>query len=135
HPRAIIESKIMIQKFLERLILFTTVIAGAAIALMMLQVSLDVLLRFTVGKGLPGTLTIVSDYYMVIAAFVPLAYAELRKAHIQMELVTDLLPPRLSHRLQGWMLLPTALVVGLLTWRGLEEALKQHAIGASKVQG
>lgn len=124
-----------IQKIVEHVISWTTIVAGAAITLMMLHISFDVLLRYASGRGMPGTLSIVSYYYMVIAAFVPLAFAELRNAHIQMELITDLLPSREGRILQGWVLVPTALVTGVLTWRGFEIALSQTRIGAAQIQG
>lgn len=119
----------------DRMVSILTICAGIAIALMMFHVSIDVLLRYTIGKGLPGTLTIVSYYYMVIVAFMPLAYAELKQSHIQMEVLTELLPARSQFRLQGWLLVPTALVTGVLTWRGSEEAMTQYAIGAVQIQG
>ena len=122
-------------RLLARTTSLATLIAGIAIALMMLHVSLDVAFRYLLGAPLPGTLTIVTYYYMVIAAFVPLAFAELRRAHISKEIVTDLLPRRGRNMLEGWMLVPTGLVTGLLTWRGFEEALKQQAIGAAQIQG
>lgn len=109
--------------------------AGLAIVAMMVQVSVDVALRYVTGTGLPGTLTIVSYYYMVIVAFVPLGFAELKRAHIQMELVTDMMPGRLSHLVTGWGLLPTGIVTGMLALRGYEEALNQARIGAAQVQG
>lgn len=111
------------------------VAAGLSVFLMMVQVALDVALRALFGTGIPGTLTIVSYYYMVIVAFVPLAFAELRRAHIQMELVTDLMPPAFGRHITGWQLLPVGLITGGLTWRGYEEALKQMERGASQVQG
>ena len=81
-----------ISRFLSTCATCTSVLAGAAVALMMVQVTLDVAMRHLFGSPLPGTLTIVSYYYMVIAAFVPLALAEQRDAHISVEFVTDLMP-------------------------------------------
>ena len=123
------------ERILGRVIKAVSIAAGLSIVAMMLQVTADVALRYLTGTGLPGTLTIVSYYYMVIVAFVPLAFAELQRAHIQMELVTDLLPRRLSRQIGGWGLLFTGLVTGALTVRGFEEALNQMRIGASQVQG
>ncbi|MCA1243314.1 TRAP transporter small permease [Stappia stellulata] len=123
------------ERLLARGIKAVSIAAGLSIVAMMLQVTADVALRYLTGTGLPGTLTIVSYYYMVIVAFVPLAFAELQRAHIQMELVTDLLPRRLSRQIGGWGLLFTGLVTGALTVRGFEEALNQMRIGASQVQG
>ncbi|WP_084649930.1 TRAP transporter small permease [Stappia stellulata] len=123
------------ERILAGTIKAVSIAAGLSIVAMMLHVTADVALRYLTGTGLPGTLTIVSYYYMVIVAFVPLAFAELQRAHIQMELVTDLLPQRLSRQIGGWGLLFTGLVTGALTVRGFEEAVNQMRIGASQVQG
>lgn len=112
-----------------------TILGGIAIALMMVHVSLDVLCRHVFNSPLPGTLTMVTYYYMVIATFVPLAHAEAKQAHISVEVATDLMPLRVQHHLQGWMYLATATIVGLLAWRTWLEALKSMQLGASQVQG
>ena len=58
-------------RWLSGLTDFTTLIGGLAIALMMLHITADVVLRFLFSSPPPGTITYVSNYYMVIAAFVP----------------------------------------------------------------
>jgi TRAP-type C4-dicarboxylate transport system permease small subunit len=108
---------------------------GVAIALMMVRVSLDVRCRYAVKSPLRGTLTIVICYYMNIATFVPLAYAEHRRAHISVEVAIELMPARVRHHLQGWMYLATAAVMVVLTRRTWGEALKNRDLGASQVQG
>lgn len=112
-----------------------TILGGIAIAFMMAHVSLDVLFRHVFNSPLPGTLTMVTYYYMIIATFVPLAHAESKRAHISVEVATDLMPLRVQHHLQGWMYLATAIVVGMLAWRTWLEALKSMRLGASQVQG
>ncbi len=113
-----------------------TTIAGAlAIAFMMLHISADVIARFLFDTPLPGTITIVSNYYMIIAAFIPLAFAEQKEAHISVEVVTELLPAAVQKHLAGWMLLVSLSVFALLTARTWGEAVAKHAIGASTVQG
>ncbi|MEY8828899.1 TRAP transporter small permease [Sedimentitalea sp. XS_ASV28] len=113
----------------------TSVLAGLAVALMMVQVTLDVFMRHVFGQPLMGTLTIVSYYYMVIAAFVPLALAEQRNAHISVEFVTERFPEQVQHHLAGIMLLPAAAVAALLTWRTWEAAWRAVSIGASQTNG
>ncbi|WP_416391404.1 TRAP transporter small permease [Alloalcanivorax xenomutans] len=66
-------------RWLSKITNLMTVIGGLAIALMMLHVTADVVGRFVFGTPIPGTITIVSHYYMIVAAFVPLAYAEQKK--------------------------------------------------------
>lgn len=111
------------------------IMGGVAIAFMMIHVTADVVMRYVLNRPLPGTLTVVTYYYMILATFLPLAFAERMRAHISVEVVTELLPGRVRHHLQGWMLLPTALVMGLIAWRSLDAALAARELGASQVQG
>lgn len=112
-----------------------TVVAGLAIALMMLHVTADVVMRSVFNRPLPGTITIVSNYYMVIAAFVPLAFAERRNGHISVEVVTELLPPHVRKHLAGWMLTISGATFAVLAVRTWGEAMVKYQIGASIVQG
>ena len=122
-------------KLLSRIINAMTVISGLAIALMMVHIVLDVVLRNFFNYPLPGTMTIVSYYYMAIAAFMPLAFAEQKSAHISVEVVTELMPKGVQRHLAGWMLLFSAVVFALMTVRSWEEAMSKYGIKASIVQG
>lgn len=102
---------------------------------MMLQVTIDVGLRHFTGYPLMGTLTIVSFYYMVIAAFIPLALAEHRDAHISVEFVTDLMPTRIQHHVAGLILIPSILIGVILTWRTFEAAIRAFNMGTSETNG
>ena len=88
-------------RWLSRLTNFMTVLGGLAIALMMLHVTADVVARFLFGTPIPGTITVVSHYYMIVAAFVPLAFAEQKEGHISVEVVTERLPAFVQKHLQG----------------------------------
>ena len=67
---------------LERLAQGLTIIGSATLALMMVHICADVVLKFVLSKPLSGTLEIVSGYYMVITIFAPLALVELRREAI-----------------------------------------------------
>ena len=125
----------LLSRLLARAANWTSVLAGLAVVAMMLQVTLDVTLRYLIGKPLMGTLTMVSFYYMVIVAFVPLALAEQRDAHISVDFVTEALPVRLKYHLAGLMLAPAALVGGILTWRTFEAAMRAFRMGAAETSG
>lgn len=122
-------------KVLSRLVDAVTVLSGLAIALMMLHITADVIARYAFNYPLPGTITVVSNFYMVLVAFLPLAFAEQKAAHISVEVVTERLPGWLQKHLAGWMLLVSAAVFALLTARTWQEATAKHAINASIVQG
>lgn len=112
-----------------------TILGGLAIALMMVHVSADVAMRYIFNKPLPGTLAVVTYYYMILATFLPLAFAEYRRSHISVEVLTDRMPARVRHHLQGWMLLPTSVVMGLVAWRTFDAAVSAWDLGAAQVQG
>lgn len=122
-------------RLLSRLIDLMTVISGLAIALMMLHVTLDVIMRYVFDIPLPGTITVVSYYYMAIAAFMPLAFAEQKSAHISVEVVTERFPSWVQKHLAGWLLLVSATVFALMTVRTWGEAMSKYGINASIVQG
>lgn len=122
-------------RLLSRLIDALTVVSGLVIALMMLHVTADVLSRVLFKSPLPGTMSVVSYYYMTIAAFMPLAFAEQKSAHISVEVLTERLPPLVQKHLAGWLLLVSGTVFLGLTIRTWGEAMSKWEIGASVVQG
>ena len=125
----------IISRLITNLSNWTTVLAGIAVVAMMLQITIDVALRDILGKPLVGTLTIVSYYYMVIVAFVPLALAEKNNSHISVDFITGLMPERIQHHLAGAMLIPSAAIGFILTWRSFDAALVAMQMNASQISG
>ncbi|MBF5058050.1 tripartite AtP-independent periplasmic transporter subunit DctQ [Alcanivorax sp. 521-1] len=114
---------------------FVSVLGGLAIALMMFHVAFDVIGRYLFNTPLPGTITIVSYYYMSIAAFIPLAFAEQKDAHISVDVVTERLPPWIRNNLERLALLCSLAVFSLLAARSFVEAQGKYRMSASVVQG
>jgi TRAP-type C4-dicarboxylate transport system permease small subunit len=117
-------------RLIGRIIDATTVIGAVAVALMMIQITADVVAKFVFLAPLPATITMVSNYYMVIVAFLPLAFVERRDGHITVEVVTEFMPARLQRNLAVWATALSAVVFALLTWRGLHDATAKYDIGA-----
>lgn len=67
-------------------------LAGIALVLMMLHISIDVGANFLLGAPVPLTNATVTQYYMIAVAFLPLAAGEYRGAHIGVDLVVNYLP-------------------------------------------
>lgn len=122
-------------RVLRRLVDGATILGGLAVVLMMLHVTADVLLRKLFAAPLPGTLAVVSNYYMVVLAFVPLALAERRRAHIAVEVLVEHLPHSLKHWLARLVLLPVGAALAVFAWRTWEIAGDKLASGTSIVQG
>lgn len=87
------------------------VLAALAILGMMLQVVVDVALRNIWHSTLPGTEEVVSAYYMIACAFLPLAWVQRERGHVVIELFTSWMPKRATSLLDG--------VVGLAVACGL----------------
>lgn len=126
---------LFLNRIMDVLVGAVTVLAGLCIVAMMVHVTADVIGRYVFNTPLPGTITFVSAYYMVGAAFLALPLAERRGAHINVELVSDLLPRRLQLVLALAARLLTAAVVGLVALRTVQEAGAKAAIGATVQQG
>ena len=122
-------------RWLSGLTSATTLLGGVAIALMMLHITADVVLRYLFSAPLPGTITYVSNYYMIIATFVPLAYAEKLDAHITVEVVAERLPRRIQRHLAHWLLPVCAVVLAFMTVKTWTEALGKYEMKASLVEG
>ena len=108
----------------------TKLIGSVVLILMALQIVVDVFMRNLVGAGFPATTDLVSKYYMILVSFLPIAYAELQRRHVEASVFTDMLP-RPTHRwiyLLGFALSFAAYV--LLAWGTFREAIVQTGRGA-----
>lgn len=100
----------------------------AALALMMLHVNLDVLCRTLFNAPVPGTLEIVSHWYMVAAVFLPLALVERLNAHISVEIVSQHLRGR---ALVGLLIAASLLSAGyfaILAWQTGIDAIEKFEV-------
>lgn len=96
----------------------------AFLALMMLHITLDVVLRLLFSTGVVGTLETVSYYYMIIAVFLPLAHVERVGEHIRVDLFAQMLPARLQLGLYLLACLLGLAFFGMLAYQGLLDALR-----------
>ncbi len=75
-------------------------IAGAALVSMMVHISIDVAANLLFGAPVALTNAVVTQYYMICVAYLPLAAAELRGAHVSVDLVMNHAPPRLRQAVE-----------------------------------
>ena len=87
------------------------------VGLMALHVVLDVTGRYVFNFPLPGTVEVVSHYYMVAVIFGPLAYVQSTHGHFAAEIFTGILPTPVRRALAVLGTLVTALLLFFLTWR------------------
>lgn len=100
------------------------VLAAMFLVLMALHVSLDVGLRYIYGTSFPGTLEVVSFYYMVAVVFLPLAYVELQQEHISVDVLVGRLPRSLQLTLYLFAGALGLIYFGMLCYQSYLDALR-----------
>ncbi len=119
---------------LDALTDLTAYAAGFCVILMMLHITLDVICRAFLNMPLTGTITFVSNYYMVFVVCLPLAFVERLDAHISVDVVTSKLPEKPRHHLYGWTYAFTALVFGVTAYATWLEATAKFAIRSFMIE-
>jgi len=76
-----------------RLETFFTYLAAAAIALMALATTADVILRMAVNMPLPGLMEFIEEWLMIGAIYLPCSYVYVKGGHIKVELFEQYFPP------------------------------------------
>ncbi|WP_010628933.1 TRAP transporter small permease [Halomonas sp. KM-1] len=99
-------------------------LAALFLLLMALHVTLDVALRYLFGKSFPGTLEVVSFYYMVAVVFLPLAYVELKREHISVDVLVGRLPASLQLILYLFACSLGLLYFGMLCYQSYLDAMR-----------
>lgn len=118
-----------LERLLERFSMALLWIAGIAITLMMLHVAADVVGKTVFHQPMTATLEIVAWYYMVATVFLPVAYIQVRKKHLMVELFTRQMEPRAMARLEGLIAVLGAVYVGTLFVLTLDQAIISTADG------
>lgn len=111
-----------------RLTVWANWLAALALALMVIHITVDVVLRYLYSAPLTGTIEVVSAYYMVAVIALPLAYVHLRGQHIKVDLFTARLSPRRVRQLD-WLveLLMLIMFTGIAVLSFQEAIVKTRA--------
>lgn len=104
-------------------------LASVGVVLMMLHICGDVVLRAISGRPLPATVEIVSRYYMVLIAFLPLAWVERRNGMVSVELTDWMMSPGAKRLSDLSVALIACGLYLLMTWTTWESAMKNYASG------
>lgn len=92
-----------LEKLTERAAKASFYVASLAIVLMMFHISGDVIARTVFGTGLPGTLEITAEWYMIAVVYMPLALIQLRDENITVDLFSQMFSDRVQHVLRVLM--------------------------------
>lgn len=100
-------------------------IGGATVLVLMIHIVLDVAGRYLLNAPLPATIEIVSYWWMILITFLGQGLTQRRREHLEVTLLTDLMPERdrLGTIIGGRIL--TLLTVLALGYYGLLAAIEQ----------
>ena len=118
----------MVRQLVDKASTITGWLAGGAVIVMMVHVCIDVIGKYVFNAPVPGTITIVTQYYMPLLTFLPLAWVHRARGHIAVEVAARHFPGRLQHHLHYSAILLGILIFGLLAFTTLQEALQKQAI-------
>jgi TRAP-type C4-dicarboxylate transport system permease small subunit len=104
-------------------------VGALAVVAMMLHISLDVILRNAFRYSMNTVPEIVARYYMTALAFLPLAWLEMRRDMISVELLDFALSSRARRISDVAVMLLASVVYGLLAWTNWGKAMKETRVG------
>lgn len=111
-------------------------LAVAAIGLlaMMVHISADIVGSLLFRAPIAVTSVIVTQYYMIAVAFLPIFSTELRGGHIGITMLTDHLPQRIRRALDILVMALIAIIYAMLALQAWEQAQSKLAVGAFVVE-
>ena len=112
--------------FLGRIQSGVSALAAIVCLIMAVHIVTEFSIRFIFNRPWPGTVAIVSNYYMIAVTFLPLAAVERAGGHISVELVTELFSVRVQRALMAIVWTMAAAVALLLTFASWSDAEKKR---------
>lgn len=107
----------------SRALLALAALAGLA---MMAHVTVDVFFRTALNAPLSGTNQTVAAYYMIAAAFLPIALLARRDEHIAADVFTSSLRPRTRRVFEGVSLVLGLGYMAVFTWQSWLSAMRRY---------
>ncbi len=113
----------------DRLSRMLAFVGAVGVVLMMVHVCADIIARIITGASLPATVEIVSYYYMVFVAFLPLAWVERRGGMISVELIEFMMSPRMMKISDATVALLGTLIYAVMAYATWITAVKNYVTG------
>jgi TRAP-type C4-dicarboxylate transport system permease small subunit len=115
--------------FASRTVRILALIGAIGTVAMMLHICLDVVLRNAFRISIDVTPDVVARYYMVVVAFLPLAWLERQNGMVSVEIIDWALGPRTLRVSNVIVALLSAFVYFMLFWATGRSALQHYAVG------
>jgi TRAP-type C4-dicarboxylate transport system permease small subunit len=113
------------RRIISLLSVWSNRVAALALALMVIHISIDVMMRYFFSAPLTGTIEVVSAYYMVAVVAFPLAYVHLNDQHIRVELFTSGMSPATQKKIDTLVEVLLVIVFAVVAYVGFEEAISR----------
>ena len=100
-----------------------------AMLLMAFHVGINISYRWATGRDIEMTLEIVTYYYMVALVYLPMAFIDRAGGHINADLFSQFLPPRLVKHIDVALRILLAAFFGVLFWITVRDAIERTIDG------
>lgn len=120
----------MLERAADRVAQGLALIGALGVVAMLLHVGADVVARNLFDRPIPATNEIVSRYYMVLIAFLPLAWVERGNAMVSVELLDMVMPPGLRRVSDLLVALIASVIYAAIAWVTLQSALSEWRVGS-----
>lgn len=115
---------------MQRTTAFLGLLGSLGIVAMMLHITLDIILRSTISVSIPATLELVTRYYMITLALLPLAWVEWRRGMISVEALSGLYGENGIRLIDIGVSILSTMIYAVLTLSTWEKAIEQYNIGS-----
>ena len=122
----------MLAHLLERLALAVLLVGGAGMMMSVFLGVADIVGTQLLHVPVPGPFEI-TESTMVLIVFGALAYAQIRRAHIRVELIYTHVGPRVQALMDVFADVAALTFFGLMLWQAQNEALYSYQIGEATV--
>ena len=119
-----------LDRLADRVAQALALIGAIGVIALLLHVGIDVITRNLLGRPIPATNEIVSRYYMVLIAFLPLAWVERAGAMISVEVLEGMLPRAALRLSDALVAILATLVYAGIAWVTWGDAVKNWRTGS-----
>ena len=113
----------------DKLSRMLALVAAIGVVAMMAHVCADIISRILTGASLPATVEMVSYYYMVVVAFLPLAWVERRGGMISVELIEFMLSGRLRRWSDALVAILAMMIYAIMAYASWLTAVRNYDTG------
>jgi len=119
-----------IDRLADRVSQALALVGALGLVALLFHVSAEVVARNLLGRPIPATNQIVSHYYMVLIAFLPLGWVERSRAMISVELIEGFLPAAVKRLSDALVAALSTLIYAAIAWVTLGVAIKNYQVGS-----